>query len=112
MAGYGNFGRKSQALIVESIQKQESFKVGTMSGVDVSAPLTGSHGQLIDTDQDTFNEFCKANEDGDLVYVVYSYETPIAWVYKDGRRTRVLHRFSQTTTGHQSMVARAWSVDW
>lgn len=52
---------------------------------------------------------CKAWEaaQGHLVYVVRSYETPIAWVTDDGQRYLVRQRFSVTTSKQQSYVG-AW----
>lgn len=47
------------------------------------------------------------NEAGDL-YVVWSYDTPIAWYVKGAWRI-VTQKFSRTTSRHQSVVRRALS---
>jgi hypothetical protein len=39
-----------------------------------------------------------------ITYVVYSYNTPIAWVLKDGTVHRVTQKFSVTTTQHQGKL--------
>lgn len=39
-----------------------------------------------------------------ITYVVYSYETPIAWVRADGHVHYVEQRFSPTTSKHQGML--------
>ena len=41
-------------------------------------------------------------------YVVYSYDTPIGWVTRDGRYVVPAQRYSQTTGKHQSILSRAW----
>ena len=38
---------------------------------------------------------------------VYSYATPIAWVYSDGTVYVPDHRYSNTTSGHQGLC-RSW----
>lgn len=43
-------------------------------------------------------------------YIVYSYRTPIAWVRTDGSICIPPVRYSNTTTQHQWMVARALGV--
>ncbi len=40
----------------------------------------------------------------DIVYVVVSYATPIAWVTRSGRVHRVAQKFSVTTTKHQGRL--------
>lgn len=39
-----------------------------------------------------------------IVYVVFSYDTPIAWVRSDGTEYRVSQKFSQTTSKHQGRL--------
>lgn len=40
-------------------------------------------------------------------YVVYSYDTPIAWRTKTGAWVRNVTRYSATTSGHQTKVFSA-----
>jgi len=42
-------------------------------------------------------------------YVVYSYETPIAWVRQDGTRVMPSARYSQVTAQHKGIVREAWA---
>lgn len=39
-----------------------------------------------------------------IVYAVYSYATPIAWVLSDGTTYKVAQRFSVTTSKHQGVL--------
>jgi hypothetical protein len=41
---------------------------------------------------------------GELVYVVYSYSTPIAWYTKRGEWVVPAEKYSHTTSRHQSVV--------
>lgn len=54
------------------------------------------------------SRFTQLYLDDELVYVVYSYRTPIAWVTRNGERfvPRVFH--SKTTSAHQGKVNWAW----
>lgn len=56
-------------------------------------------GYLADEDLARF----RADKDR-IVYVVRSYDTPIAWVLDDGTVYRVGQRFSVTTSRHQSTL--------
>lgn len=38
------------------------------------------------------------------IYIVWSYGTPIAWIDQVGRAYRVPHKFSVTTSKHQSIL--------
>ena len=40
----------------------------------------------------------------DVVYTVVSYETPIAWVNRDGSVHRVDQKWSRTTSKHQGLL--------
>ena len=40
----------------------------------------------------------------DVVYTVISYETPIAWVRRDGRVHKVDQKWTPTTSKHQSLL--------
>ena len=50
-----------------------------------------------------------AMEAGDVNYVVYSYQTPIAYVAR-GELVLIEQKFSPTTTKHQSFVRRGAEV--
>lgn len=100
MPGFGNFGRKSQELIADALTNRKPFKVGTMH----AQTYGGETGDLIYAGREVYDEFCKERAADNLAYVVYSYSTPIGWVLKNGNGTKVAHRFSQTTSGHQRLV--------
>lgn len=52
-------------------------------------------------------------EAGDAEYVVYSYQTPIAWITADGQRVIPDIGYSLTTGSHQGTVKHAWQgTDW
>lgn len=52
------------------------------------------------------NDAARYRQDySDIIYVVYSYSTPIAWVTKDGTIYRVQARFSVTTSRHAGIIA-------
>jgi len=40
----------------------------------------------------------------EITYVVWSYDTPIAWVLEDGSVIKVNHKWSVTTSKHQGML--------
>ena len=41
----------------------------------------------------------------DVVYTVVSYETPIAWVRRDGSVHKVNQKWTPTTSKHQSLLS-------
>ena len=41
----------------------------------------------------------------DVVYTVISYETPIAWVRRDGSVHKVNQKWTPTTSKHQSLLS-------
>jgi hypothetical protein len=53
-------------------------------------------GRLSESERDAWNA-----DMSQIVYVVYSYATPIAWVTADGSVHRVAQKFSVTTSKHQ-----------
>lgn len=56
-------------------------------------------GQLSGADHDAFRA-----DMGKIVYAVFSYSTPIAWVTTDGRVHKVAQKFSVTTSKHQGRL--------
>lgn len=56
-------------------------------------------GRLSGADLDQFRE-----DMAKIVYVVWSYVTPIAWVTEDGTVYKVSQRFSVTTSQHQGKL--------
>lgn len=74
---------------------------GAMRAIDGAVPQTGrlpaEWAQRYREDQNEFG----------VVYTVYSYATPIAWVRGDGRTVIPPVGYSLTTTRHQNLCA-AW----
>jgi hypothetical protein len=60
----------------------------------------GSTGRLSTDEADRFWADHKA-----IVYIVYSYGTPIAWVLDDGTTYKVAQKFSVTTSRHQGTLS-------
>jgi hypothetical protein len=56
-------------------------------------------GQLKGADLDAY----RADQDS-ITYIVWSYETPIAWVTDDSRVHKVAQKFSMTTSHHQGKL--------
>lgn len=72
---------------------------GSMSAQSVDGLSAWDSGYLSGTDLDTFRAQCRA-----IIYVVYSYSTPIAWYWGEGAREGwhfVDQKFSSTTSKHQ-----------
>ena len=56
-------------------------------------------------------EMAKRFLTADVVYVVYSYATPIMWVERDLdalKCVQPLDKYSRTTTRHQTVARRGW----
>lgn len=85
--------------------------IATLSEFNAPATLSGTWedgpsymGRLSSGEQDRMREDTR---DASRVYVVRSYETPIAW-YVEGRGwSQTADKFSTTTSGHQGHVAYA-----
>lgn len=80
------------------IAKREAFEGNSMKA-EVH-PAVVFAGKLNDSERAVLN----AENPYDIVYVVYSYETPIAWVRRDGSTYTVKQRFSVTTSKHQGKL--------
>ena len=91
-----------------AISKLENGRTHTGSlrfGNRYSSPSLGGVGRLSP-------EMAKRFLTADVVYVVYSYATPIMWVEReeDGtlKCTQPLDKYSRTTTRHQTVARRGW----
>jgi hypothetical protein len=92
----------NQKQAVEAISSLEDFKAGALSGVWVrlsiyTGRLSVTHPEIVALD--------KAITEGKSVYVVRSYQTPIAY-YTEGWHL-VTEKFSSTTSRHQSIIRKA-----
>ena len=81
----------------DAIRNREPFQASALSAVCGRVETTG----------DLPDEWKCKYHDGDPVYTVLSYSTPIAWVSASGEVTLPGLRYSLTTTQHQHTAARA-----
>lgn len=85
--------------VVEAIGNHEEFK--TSGALRAERGFYGSFGRLNDAERRLLDDVSKV--DG-IDYVVYSYETPIAWVSSQGQGRVVEQKFSVTTSKHQGKL--------
>jgi hypothetical protein len=90
---------RARDLTIAALSNRKAFKRSgfAMSAVEGSAYNTG---QLPAHDAAEYNTL--ANQ-GEVVYTVLSYATPIAYVTKDGAVRIPDAKYSVTTTHHQSL---------
>lgn len=91
--------RKGANRIQRAIDKREPFKQASMSGRFLTE-VKEEHGQLSDVWVPELNHAITYRLP---VYVIYSYETPIAW-HAAGSWTIPAEHYSHTTTTHQGIV--------
>lgn len=100
------YSTKSLARMQYGIDNRYAFYCNNMRGV----PALGKMGTgiLRDPHKAIFNEACYNRE---IEYVVYSYETPVAWYYSSGDKAGTWEIpdvfYSVTTTSHQKTVRTA-----
>lgn len=81
----------------QAIANAEDFTThGSLSGETIENRWQVSPGRLSGDDREQFH----ADRDS-IVYVVWSYATPIAWKRSDGTWHKVAQKFSVTTSKHQ-----------
>ena len=87
---------------IHYIATRQEFKASALSGVNANeSGLLGAFGRL------NAQEFAQFKQDEIRVdYIVYSYDTPIAWHTLDGWYI-VEQKFSVTTSKHSNYVRRA-----
>ena len=88
------------------IETRQAFQASALKGVNVNERgLLGAFGRL---DAEEFAKF--KQEETSVNYIVYSYDTPIAWHSAKGWYI-VAQKFSVTTSKHQNYVRRAISSE-
>jgi hypothetical protein len=95
--------RINQKQAIEAIANLDSFEASALSAREVynSRPR---YGRLDDVE--SFYE--ATHNSGGMVFIVYSYDTPIAWyVYPTNTWHIVEQKFSATTSKHQTYTRRA-----
>ena len=84
---------------IHYIATRQGFKASALQGT-----LTTKGCGRLDLRQ--LDKFINELLDGKINYIVYSYETPIAWHTSEGWYT-VEQKFSVTTSKHQTFTRRA-----
>lgn len=97
-------GTRAQAKIEQAIRDREVFKIASMSGRRF-VPLTLSSWDTGRLGEKWVAELLSVNAEH-AVYVVYSYQTPIAW-YANGQWTHTDERHSNTTMNHRNAIQAA-----
>lgn len=86
-----------------AVEAGEDFQTnGAMSGV--ANPRYISTGRM---PQEHADRYTRDEETGEVVYVIFSYYTPIAWKMRDGSVRRPRTRYSVTTSKHQTTAGVA-----
>lgn len=94
--------------------KEFTNKNSTLRGIYYPAnesPSAWDSGRL---SGDDLEEFRKGIRDSAIRYVIYSYATPIIWIYSDNVEYRVKQKFSVTTSKQSGLFYRYgshWEVD-
>ena len=98
------FSQKNRIKVGKAIHDRKPFKHASMSGEWISDGFS-TWGRLPYTDPDTKAEMETLLKDRDL-YVVFSYDTPIAYAW-DKEIHVPDNKYSVTTTHHQAIVGLA-----
>ena len=86
-----------RANLVRALQDHLPFRTsGALKGIACNDGITG---MLRGSDLDRYH--ADANK---IIYVVKSYNTPIAWIVEDGTVYNVGMSFTRTTSAHQGTV--------
>lgn len=90
--------------LLEVLEAREPFKTGgALSGSNILTTM----GQLPESHGVTL---LNMRVEKGISYVVYSYDTPIAWRLRDGSWTVPDVSYSRTTTRHQNLVRASVKV--
>ena len=79
--------------------RQDVTTYGALAARNVSGLGPWDSGRLSGVDYEQFRK-----DAPNIVYVVTSYATPIAWVTRDGSVHKVAQKFSVTTSKHQGKL--------
>jgi hypothetical protein len=72
-----------------------------VAGLHAGGSYYGGTGRL---PSEYVKELRSALDNQDVIYIVYSYATPIAWVLKDGTEVKPPVKYSVTTSKHQGKL--------
>jgi hypothetical protein len=93
-------------MIIGLIKNEVDFERSVISGHRVMSPTaTPRQGNL---NQETYDLLLRQVARGLVQYVVFSYITPIAWVYTNGSVCQPEITYTRTTNIHQRMVEEAF----
>ena len=101
------FGIKNRRKIIESVASVDVFCVGTVRGAWYPQDARLSTGKLDPDDHQALTEALAAG----ITYVVWSYDTPIAWRTAHGAWVMPEAGYSNTTRHHKALVRqgmRSW----
>ena len=89
---------RDSASMIAAIAKGQDFQThGALSGIANPSGWIGT-GEMPPEHRERLNRDLAT---GNVTYVIYSYQTPIAWKMRDGSVRRPRHRYSVTTSQHQ-----------
>lgn len=95
-------GIKSRQAIQDGVDAQKEFDIGNVKGIRVYGDGSAvSPGRLLDEHLEMFKAQLARNN---VRYVLYSYNTPIAWVLYSGDWIVPDVKYSVTTSMHQGVV--------
>lgn len=109
---YGQHARADRDRLPRVLSHFDPFYMGTMTGGRNVAPVFVSVGRINESDGFSYNfrqcNLAAVNGMEGIEYVVWSYDTPIAY-WCSGCHTWAFnqHRYSRTTTNHQSHLLAA-----
>jgi hypothetical protein len=89
--------------LVECLRNGEPFYMASTTGGPITPDMNPSMGRA-----NPDASLIQAILNGEIDYMIWSYETPIAWRYR-GEWAQNREKYSPTTTQHQHIIATAIS---
>lgn len=100
--------RVNNRQVPQAVHNRERFHNGT--GSLTGGSVTEVYPTKCRMDNDAFDELMKLVEKGEVFYIVYSYGTPIAVAYSNGRWEVFEKKYSVTTSKHQNLVRQGFET--
>ena len=104
---YGMHAHRDHDRLVDCLRNREPFYMASMTGGPITPDMLPSVGQL---DRETAASILRASRVGLVDYIVWSYETPIAYRLTGSCWQVPDRRYSRTTTRHQHLIRMAVST--
>lgn len=97
--------RTTKSVIENAVNNRKDFKRGNVSGkYHDSRYFTGSVGML----DSAYGKVLREHNHNSGVFVLYSYQTPMAWYVVEERKWYYVdHKYSPSTTQHQHAIRDA-----